>query len=271
MQNDLPPLPEMKPMPSAAPAEPLERPAPRGQYAAQPAAPFGRRVRQLFTAFTGMGFGLMLGAGILQVTMPPQWKPTTIVAMIEAQIELAIMNQKMGAEPGEIIINEAEYREKLAKAERDGQTSAELELQKQMAVVQADKERVVQAYATLYQRANLIAQAAIQLETLAQQFRQQLLQMSNGGRSMVIVMKDLFCGFSGDPATCESARADRRLMIDEADELSRGDVGNRVRELMAGVDDPATLVARNDQQANGTPALDRGEQRDPTFGITTQP
>ena len=254
MQNDLPPLPEMKPI-ASAPAEPVERPAPRGQSSYQPAAPFGRRVRQLFTAFTGMGFGLMLGAGILQVTMPPQWKPTTIVAMIEAQIELAIMNQKMGAKPGEIIINEGEYREKLAKAEREGQTSAELEFQKELAVVSADKERIVQAYATLYQRANMIAQAAIQLEAMAQQFRQQLLQMSNGGRSMVIMIKDLFCGL-GDPQACESARTDRGTMIDEADELSRGDVGNRVRELLAGIEDPAAVAVRRDQL------------REPTFGMT---
>jgi len=254
MQNDLPPLPEMKPIPSAAASEPAERPAPRGQSGYQPAAPFGRRVRQLFTAFTGMGFGLMLGAGILQVTMPPQWKPTTIVAMIEAQIELAIMNQKMGAKPGEIIINEAEYKEKLAKAEREGQTSAELAFQKEMAVVQADKERIVQAYATLFQRANMIAQAAIQLETLAQQFRQQLLQMSNGGRSMVIMFKDLFCGL-GDPQACESARTDRGTMISEADELSRGDVGAKVRELMAGIDDPATLIANEDRRLNGITGL----------------
>ncbi len=254
MQNDLPPLPEMKPIPAASHA-PIERSAPAMQYGAHSAMPFGRRLRQMFTAFAGMGFGFMIGVGVLQVTMPPQWKPTTIVAMIEAQIELAIMNQKLGLKPGDIAINEADYKQRIARAERSGQADAELAFQRKLAVVQADKERVVQAYATLYQRANLIAQAAIQLETLAQQFRQQLLQMSNGGRSMVIMMKDLFCGFTGDPSACESAKADRRVMIDESDELLRGDVGKRVRELMAGVDDPASLTVHRDQQ------------RTPTFGI----
>lgn len=247
MQNDLPPLPEMKPIPSNAGAEPVERPAPRGQSSYQPAMPFGRRVRQMFAACTGMGFGLLLGVGVLQVTMPVEWKPTTWVAMMEAQIELAIMNQKLGAKPGEIIVNEADYKEKLANAERKGQASAELAFQKELAVVAADKERIVQAYATLYQRANLIAQAAVQLESLAQQFRQQLLAMSNGGRSTVIGIKDLFCGL-GSPEACESARTDRRSMIEESDELSRGDVGNRVRELMSGIDDPASLIVHKDQQ-----------------------
>lgn len=256
MQNDLPPLPEMKPIPaSSASEQPVERAAPRPQSGYQSVMPFGRRVRQMFTAFTGMGFGLLLGIGVLQVTMPVEWKPTTWVAMMEAQIELAIMNQKLGAKPGEIIVNEAEYREEIANAERKGQASAELEFQKEMAVVSADKERIVQAYATLYQRANMIAQAAIQLETLAQQFRQQLLQMSNGGRSMVIMFKDLFCGL-GDPQACASARTDRGTMIAEADELSRGDVGNRVRELMSGIEDPAAVAVRRDQE------------RTPTFGMT---
>ncbi|WP_347303667.1 hypothetical protein V5740_03325 [Croceibacterium sp. TMG7-5b_MA50] len=270
MQNDLPPLPEMKPIPSAAAEQPFERPAPRGQSAYQTAMPFGRRMRQMFTACTGMGFGVILGIVALQVTMPPEWKPTTIAAMLEAQIDLSVKNQMLGAKPGEIIVNEAEYRERIAEAERSGQASAELAYQKELALVSADKERVVQAYAALYQRANAIAQAAIELERMAQAFRQQLLQMSNGGRSVVIMMKDLFCGL-GDPQACASARNDRGTMIAEADELSRGDVGNRVRELMAGVDDPATLIAQADQRQNGTPSLDAGQQRDPTFGMNTQP
>lgn len=122
--------------------------------------------------------------------------------------------------------------------------------------MQADKERVVGAYSTLFQRANTIAQAAIQLETIAQQFRQQLLAMSNGGRSMVIGIKDLFCGL-GSPEACASAHQDRSSMISESDELSRGDIGNRVRELMRGIDDPATFITREDQRRNGVPALPR--------------
>ena len=47
---------------------------------------------------------------------------------------------------------------------------------------------------------------------------------------MVIGIKDLVCGL-GSPEACASARSDRETMISEADELSRGDVGNRVREL----------------------------------------
>lgn len=71
---------------------------------------------------------------------------------------------------------------------------------------------------------------------------------------MVIGMKDLFCGL-GSPEACESAKTDRRSMISESDELSKGDVGNRVRELMSGVNDPASFITHDDQRRNGVPAL----------------
>lgn len=231
MQSDLPPLPEMKPIPVApsptSQAEPTERPAQRGAPNYQSAMPFGRRLRQMLGMVAGGGVIMVAGIGALEMVAKPEFKPSTLVSTVEAGVELSIMNQKLGQAPGQKSYTEADYRSALAKAEREGQASAELAFQKELAVVQADKERIVQAYGSLYQRANMIAQAALQLETLAQQFRQQLLEMSNGGRSMVIMMKDLFCGFTADQATCDSAKADRRVMIDEADELSRGDVGAR--------------------------------------------
>ena len=46
-------------------------------------------------------------------------------------------------------------------------------------------------------------------------------------------------------------------MIGEADELSRGDAGKRVRELLAGVEDPAAFVVREDKRENGTPKIER--------------
>lgn len=221
-----------------------------------PGYPFGRRLRQMVTVLASGGFVLTLGVGALEVVAKPEFRPTTLLATFEARSELGGMNQRMGVQPGQMLMTEAQYRAKLAEAERSGQAKAELAFQRDLAGIQADKERVVQAYSTLYARANLIAQAAIQLEALAQQFRQQLLQMSNGGRSMVIMMKDLFCGF-GSPEACEGAKADRRVMIDESDELSRGDVGNKVRELMTGIDDPATFITQEDRKRNGTPAIER--------------
>lgn len=250
-----PPLPEMPPMQAAA------KPQPTTPAAPPPPAPpvanaqtMGRRLRQIVGYVGGASLGFIMLVGVGELVLKPGLRPSDVVATVESNVEVGIFNQRMGHAPGEHVLNEAQYREALAKAERDGQAKAELGFQRELAVVQADKERVVQAYATLYQRANIIAQAAVQMESVAQQFRQQLLAMSNGGRSMVIGIKDLFCGL-GDPQACQSARDDRTTMISEADELSRGDVGKRVRELMAGVEDPATLVAHEDQRRNGTPAV----------------
>ena len=260
------PLPELPPMPAAGSkplpaspspvAEPVERPGSPYRQPSPSGMPFGRRLRQTVGLLLGGGMVVVLGVGGLEMVAKPGLRPSDFIATFESNTERAIMNQKMGVEPGKMLLTEADYREKLANAERKGQASAELGYQKELAVVQADKERVVQAYATLYQRANIIAQAAIQLENLAQQFRQQLLQMSNGGRSMVISVYDGLCALGNQPS-CESAKEARRQMISESDELSRGDVGEKVRELMTGIDDPATFITHEDRKRNGTPTLDR--------------
>lgn len=250
-----PDLPAMKPV--SAPAQPASPAAQAAQPAAQArSAPVGaRRLRQAVSAVVGGGLALTGGTIALQLIAKPGLTPADLMATIEAHTELGIFNQKMGAEPGVLKMTEADYQRALAKAQREGQAQAELSFQRDLAAVQADKERVVGAYQTLYQRANMIAQAALQLETLAQQMRQQLIQASNGGRNVVIMFKDIFCGL-GDPQACQSARDDRGTMIAEADELSRGDVGTRVRELMAGIDDPASFIAHDDRRRNGTPGLD---------------
>jgi hypothetical protein len=240
-----PPLPHMEPI------------KPMAQPQTQPAKPPSNipvqtkgRLRQIVAYVGGasLGFVLLVAGG--ELVLKPGLRPSDIVATVESNVELGLMNQRLGHKPGEHVLTEDEYRKTIAQAEREGQAKAEIEFQRELAQVQADREIVVQAYLSLYQRANAIAQAAIQLESLAQQFRQQLLTMSNGGRSMVIGVKDLFCGL-GSPEACQSAREDRRSMISESDELSRGDVGARVRELMAGVPDPATFVMRGDTRRSG--------------------
>lgn len=173
MPQPLPDLPPMKPVPvpGGQHAEPAEQPVSLQRQPTSQTPPLGRRLRQMGTVLASGGFVLTLGVGALEIIAKPEFRPTSILATMEARTELGGMNQRNGAKPGELLLTEADYRKKLAEAERSGQAKAELDFQKELAVVQADKERVVQAYGTLYQRANMIAQAAIQLETLAQQFR----------------------------------------------------------------------------------------------------
>ncbi|WP_144034196.1 hypothetical protein [Sphingomonas sp. IBVSS2] len=249
--SNQPSLPELPPMKAATTATPSPPPV-----SAPPRAVSGgtRRFRQIVGYLTGGSLVIVGGVVFFELVAKPGLRPSDLAAMVEARVELGVMNQKMGHAPGEHVLTEAQYQEIIAQAQREGAAKAEIGFQRELAAVQADKERVVGAYQTLYQRANAIAQAAIQLETIAQQFRQQLLAMSNGGRSMVIGIKDLFCGL-GSPEACASAHQDRATMISESDELSRGDVGKRVRELMQGVDDPATFITREDRRRNGTPKI----------------
>lgn len=210
----------------------------------------------MVTSIMSGGLLLIVALCIAQLVLKPEYAPTHWVATFEAQTDLDTMSQKLGYASDKPAITEAQYQEAIAKAQRDGQAKAEIVYQQKLAVVQADKERVVGAYQTLYQRANMIAQAAIQLETVAQQFRQRLIEMSNGGRSMVIMIHDLMCG-AGNESSCEAAHQARAGMIAEADSLSRGDVGNRVRQLMSDIPDPASLIVHDDQQRHGVASLDR--------------
>lgn len=253
-QPELPNLPPMQPV--SAPSAPLAAPAAAPTHNAPRPVPLTRRLRQMVGVVAGGGIGLVLLIAAGQATLKPGFRPTDIAASIEAQLELGIMNQKLGAGPGEMVLTEDQYRARIAEAERAGQAKAEIVFQREMAVVQADKERVVGAYQALYQRTNLIAQAGVQMEAVAMQFRQRLLEQSNGGRSVIIGIYDAGCAL-GNPRSCDAARDARRGMIDEANELTEGDLARKVNELMAGIPDPASLVAGHDIARRGPPALPR--------------
>lgn len=241
---------------ASAPVQPLPPAEARPSSARAQGQFLTPRFRQMVGALVGSGMALTLGIVAVEMVAPAGYRPSDAAATIEARVELGVMNQKLKMNPGMLILSEADYQRQIAEAQRQGQADAELEFQKKLAVVQADKERVSGAYQTLYQRTTMIVQMALQLEQISQQLRSRLLETTNGGRAMVIGFKDLFCGL-GDPASCASASDDRRTMISEADELSRGDIGNRVRELMADIPDPATLIVEEDQRRNGVPAIER--------------
>jgi hypothetical protein len=256
MQPELPNLPPMQPAAKAA-APSSSSAAPMAATAgANSPAPRGSRLRQMASIIAGGGLGIVILIAVGELTLRPELKPTTILATIEAQTDLSTINQKLGVAPGTLTFTEDEYREKIANAERSGQAKAELAFQKDLAVVQADKERVVGAYQTLYQRTNIIAQAGVQMEAVAQQFRQRLVEQTNGGRAVIISIYDGLCAI-GDAGSCESARNARAGMIEEAGKLTEGDLARKVQELMAGIPDPASLVANRDVRENGPPAFDR--------------
>lgn len=255
-----PELPSLPPMPSATPSQQTEMPQPLSGNArsqSNAVAPMGgKRLRQMLTVFATGSIGLVALLGVGQLVLRPGLRPTDLIAIFEAQTEISIFNQRLGVEPGKVEFTEDQYRAKIAEAERRGQAKAEIGFQRELAVVQADKERVVGAYQTLYQRANLVVQEAFRLEGLAQQFRQRLLEMSNGGKSTVIMIHDLLCG-AGVQESCDAAHRIRAGMIAEADELSRGDSSERIRRWMADVPDPASFVVQEDRRRHGAPHIER--------------
>ncbi|WP_288804746.1 hypothetical protein [uncultured Novosphingobium sp.] len=250
MQVNPPELPPMKAVGENNPAPKMAAPS-----QAQGAEFRGtRRMRQILTALTSGGLILVVGVGIGEMVLRPGIRPTDILATIEARPDIGVFNQKMGAAPGEMTLTEDQYRAKIAEAERAGQAKAEIVFQRELADVQADKEILVGAYQALYQRTNLIAQAGVQMEAVALQFRQQLLQQTNGGRATVIAVYDMICAL-GDQPSCDKARQARAGMIQEASELTEGDLAKKVRELMSGIPDPATLMSNT--RGNGVRASAR--------------
>ena len=247
--------PELPPMQPAPPA--MAPPPPPAAAAPAPKPGMGtKRLRQAIGYLAAGGMTLVLAVCGGQLVLREGLRPTDLMATIEAQTEIGVMNQKLGFARGEHVLTEADYQETIANAQRRGAARAELAFQKQMAAVQADKERVVGAYQTLYQRTGIIAQAGVAMEQQALQFRQQLLASTNGGRAMVLSVEDTFCAL-GDEDACDAARKLRAGMIDESTKLTEGDLAKKVNELMAGIPDPATLIASEDQRRNGAPAIDR--------------
>lgn len=250
--------------PSLPPMEPIKPPSrPQSQTASPAPTPKAEtssvqtkgRLRQIVGYIGGASLGFVMLVGVGELVLKPGIRPTDLLATIEARTDLGIFNQKMGAAPGEMPLTEDQYRSKLAEAERSGQMKAELAYQRDLAAVQADKERVVGAYQALYQRTNMIAQTGLQIEAVNQQFRQRLLEQTNGGRVLVISVYDGLCAL-GNAEACESARQARAGMIREAGELSEGDLAKKINELMAGIPDPASLIERRDVRRNGTPTMD---------------
>lgn len=249
IMTDQPSLPEMPPMKAAQPQSVPPTPT---QATRAPGGP--RRLRQLAGYVAGGGFAIALTLGVGELTLKPGLRPSDVAATVEANVELGVMNQKMGQAPGQHVLNDAQYQEIIAKAQRDGAAKAEINYQRELADVQANKERVVGAYQTLYQRTNIIAQEGVKMESEALQFRQRLIEQTNGGRAVVISVYDGLCAF-GDADSCEKARTARAGMIAESGALTEGDLARKVRELMAGIDDPATLIARENRSSSGVPAL----------------
>lgn len=219
--------------------------------------PAGRNLRRVLGYITGGGLFLVVVVLISEKVLLPEWRPTTLLASFEVALDMKKMQGLLPVgSDGKPIETQADYEKEMAKAKADGAAEAQVEMQKKIAAIEADKQRVIGAYSTLYQRTNMIAQAGLQMEAALQQSRQQMVASSQGGRQVVSMWGDIGCAL-GMQGGCDAAQSARTSMVTDMD-MARVDVGARINDLLRGVPDPAALIAGADMAQDGsTPRLPR--------------
>jgi len=143
-------------------------PAPRPQI--QPMQP-SVQPRGLLRTILAMGIpGLVVlfALGLMQVFAPYDWKPSVLVAKAVAIYEVTVIQ--------ETLMDKTKAEELIAQARAEGETQLkELEFiyQEKLVTVQAQVQTGMDAYKSLYERANLIQQAVYQMEGTVLQYKQQ--------------------------------------------------------------------------------------------------
>lgn len=213
--------------------------------------PAGRNLRRMLGYFAGGGLMLVVVVLLGEKVLMPEWRPTTLLASFESTLDLKKMQGLLPVgSDGKPIETQADYEREIGKAKAAGAAEVQVEMQKKLAAVEADKQRVISAYSTLFQRTNMIAQAGLQMEAALQQSRQQMVASSQGGRQVVSMWGDIGCAL-GMQGGCDAAQNARNSMVSDMD-MARVDVGGRINELMRGVPDPAALIAGADMADGGT-------------------
>lgn len=220
----------------------------------------GRQLRRLMGMLAGGGLALAAFLIFWQSVAAPGKGPFELLAYAEAKFETGVFNGKMGVAPNGVQMTEAEYREKLAEAERNGAAKAEYALQEKIARLQADQQRIVAAYQALYQRANLIAQAGLGMEAQLQAARTQAIAGASAGNQIVATYGDIGCalGIGG----CEAAADAKERIRADIDNARTGEVGQRIRQLLSEAPDPAQLIIDADLATNGVPSLTAAPESD---------
>lgn len=236
----------MAPAPMPPPAAPVT-PASAQRNALQRGA---SNLHRLASIIAAGGIPLIVGLVGLEMIAKDDLRPTVVFARWQASHDLTEMQAK---NPGMMIVSEADYHAKMAEAQRAGQAKAELTYQTQLATVQANQQRVIGAYQTLYQRANMIAQAGLGMEAQLQASKSQTMAGAQAGNQMIATYGDIACaiGWGG----CEAAAAAKVRLQTDIENTRTGEVGQRINQLMSDVPDPAHLITGADIGANGAPAL----------------
>jgi hypothetical protein len=216
----------------------------------------GRQLGRMMGMLTSVGIVLAAFLVFWQFVAAPGKGPFELLAYAESKFELGRMNGNMAIGPDGKQMTEADYQGAIAKAQREGQAVAELEFQKKMAAVQSSVERLNGAYAALYQRANVVAQAGLQMEAELMKARQQIVVQGQSGKTTSATIHDMLCEV-GNVSSCDRARQLRREAVEEMNDLAGTGTGTTLQELMGDTPDPANVIVNLDTLTNGSPGLVR--------------
>lgn len=188
---------------------------------------------------------LLFIVGLIELAAPSGWKPTDIIATAMVNYETAMIEGTM--------VPRSEAEQLIAEARTSGERAAEIEFQaelraiefdyaQQLANVQTNLQTGMTAYQSLYERTNQIYQGAIQMEQTVLAQQQAAIRDTQSGQSFLANGADLLCPLM--PELCQVSDRIREDMADDLVTAGRSGRGSIMRDMLAGIEDPASLRSR---------------------------
>ena len=217
-------------------AKPASKPQPLSS------TPIPRGLLRTLLSLTAPGFVIVACVGIAELAAPHEWKPSVLIASAMSDYENEVTAQTLA------IREEAEQR--IAEARAEGERTAELAFQEELKeielaynselqTIQANLQSGMDAYKSLYDRANMIQQAVYQMEGVMLNYRQQAIRDTQGANSFLANAADIGCVFA--PEFCGVSDNIRTDMADQLNDAGRRGAGSLSQDYLRGLPDPAQL------------------------------
>ncbi|MEL7197914.1 MAG: hypothetical protein AAGL10_06330 [Pseudomonadota bacterium] len=197
---------------------------------------------RMLLSLSAPGFVLFLLLGIVQLTVPHEWKPTVLIGEAIATYEVTVIQ--------ETLMDRAEAEEKIAEARADGERAAEIKFQEdlkeielayntELQTIQASLQIGMDAYKSLYDRANMIQDAVYKMEGIMLNYRQEAIRGTQGGSSVAANVADVGCFFV--PELCGVGDRIRDDMADQMNRAGQKGAGSLAQNYLRDLPDPAQL------------------------------
>lgn len=206
---------------------PLDLSAPQAQYPLTYGGPMppvqrGARFLTLFVNFFARSLALVAVIVLLELALPPEYKPTKMIGGFLGNIDAAEMEAKMASH--------AEYERQLAEAKAS--------VEQELILARAEAEIMANAYNAMYERTNKALELALQMEASHLQAKEDVARAGMTGRAINSIGNDILC-MMGEQQGCRDAERIRDEMITEFDRLTTSNVGRIRDQLMGDVPPPS--------------------------------